>query len=61
MSAEDMAILTNNGFSLFRNAEFIINGKAIESNNYVGVSTTVKSLLEFSDDYSRTAATNILL
>ena len=29
MSAEDMATLANNTFNLFRNAEFIMNDKAI--------------------------------
>ena len=59
MDAVDKATLTNNGFNLFKNAEYIINGKTIESIDYVGISTTVKNLLEFSDDYSRSAATNM--
>ena len=32
-----MATLTGNGFNLFRNAQYIINGKAIESIDYVGI------------------------
>ena len=48
----DEATLTNNGFNLFRNAQQIINGKSIESVDYVDITTTVKNLFEFSDDYS---------
>jgi hypothetical protein len=44
---------------LFRNAEYIINGKCNESINYVDMKTTVKILLEFCNDYSWIAATNM--
>ena len=44
---------------MFRNAEYIINRKRFESIDYVGITTIVKNLLEFSDSYSRSAATNI--
>ena len=52
-------VLTNNRFNLFRNAEYIINGKCIESIDYIGITTAVKNLLEFLDDNIRSAATNM--
>ena len=59
MRNDDEATLTNNGFNLFRNAEYITNGKCIESTDCVSITTIVKNLLEFSDDYSRSAATDM--
>ena len=41
----DKASLTNKGFNLFTNFEYIINGKCMESIDYVGITTTIKSLL----------------
>ena len=60
MRSNDKATLTNNEFHLLRNAKYTISGKYIESIDYVAVTTTVKNLLEFSDDYSRSAVTNML-
>ena len=60
MRSNDEATLTNNVFNLFGNDEHIVNGKCIESIDYVGMMTTVNDLLEFSGDYSRSAAANML-
>ena len=50
---------TDNVFNLFRNTEYIINGKYIESIDYVRITTTIKNLLKFSDDYSRSGANSV--
>jgi len=50
MQNNDEATFTNNGFILFINAEYISNGKYTEGINYVGMTTIVNNLLEFSDD-----------
>ena len=44
---------------MLRNAECNEYRKCIESIDYVGIMTTVKNLLEFSEDYSRSTATNM--
>ena len=49
MRNNDEASLTNSGLNLFKNVEYIINGECFESIDYVGKTTTVKNLLEFSD------------
>jgi hypothetical protein len=51
--------LTNNGFNLFNTAKYRIGDKEIESIDYVGIGTTVLNLVEFSDDYAKSAASNM--
>jgi hypothetical protein len=55
----DMATLTNNGFNLFSTAKYRIGDKEIESIDYVGIGTTVLNLVDFSDDYAKSAASNM--
>ncbi len=59
LAATDLVTLTNNGFNLFSQAKYKIGNKEIESIDYVGIGTSVMNLVEFSDDYSRSAATNM--
>jgi len=61
MRNNDEGTLTNNKLNLFRNAKYILNGKCVESFDCVGIMTTITNLLEFSDDYSQSAATNVLV
>ena len=61
MRNNDKGTLTNSKVNLFRNAEYILNGKCVESFYCVGITITITNLLEFSDDYSRSAATNVLV
>src|SRR6266487_3961862 len=55
----DIATLTNNGFNIFSSAKYRIGDKEIESIDYVGIGTTVLNLIEFSDDYAKSAASNM--
>ena len=52
MRNNDESTLINSKLNLFRNAEYILNGKCVESFDCVGITTTIKNLLKFSDDYS---------
>jgi len=52
MRNNDKSTLTNSKLNLFRNAEYILNGKCVESFDCVCIITTIKNLLEFSDHYS---------
>jgi hypothetical protein len=54
-----MVTLTNNGFNLFSTAKYRIGDKEIESIDYVGIGTTVLNLVEFSDDFAKSAASNM--
>ena len=55
----DKATLTNNGFNLFSSARYRIGDKEIESIDYVGIGTTVLNLVDFSDDFAKSAASNM--
>ena len=59
MDNTDNATLTNNGFNLFSTAKYRIGDKEIESIDYVGIGTTVLNLVDFSDDYAKSAASNM--
>ncbi len=59
LSPSDMVTLTNNGFDLFNTAKYRIGDKEIESIDYVGIGTTILNLVEFSDDYAKSAASNM--
>jgi hypothetical protein len=56
--AENVA-LVNNGFSIFRRANYFINDQLVESIDFVSVATTILGLVEFSDDYTRSVATQM--
>jgi len=59
LEINDMTTLSNNGFNLFSSAKYRIGDKEIESIDYVGIGTTVLNLVEFSDDYAKSAASNM--
>jgi len=59
MGANDNATLTNNGFNLFQRAKYFVEDKEIEDIENVGIATSVLNLVEFSDDYARSAAQNM--
>lgn len=59
LAITDMTTLNNNGFNIFDTAKYRIGDKEIESIDYVGVGTTVLNLVEFSDDYAKSAASNM--
>jgi len=58
-SESDDIALVNNGFSVFRRANYFVNDQLLESVDFVPVSTTVLGLTEFSDDYTRSVATQM--
>jgi hypothetical protein len=55
----DDVALVNNGFSIFRRANYFINDQLIEAIDFVPIATTVLGLTEFSDDYTRSVATQM--
>src|SRR5205085_9730356 len=59
MNGNDYATLSNNGFNLFQRAKYFVEDKEIEDIENVGIATTVLNLVEFSDDYARSAAQNM--
>ena len=59
MDENDIATLTNNGFNLFQRAKYFVEDKEIEDIDNVGIATSVLNLVEFSDDYARSAAQNM--
>ncbi len=44
---------------MFNTAKYRIGDKEIEIIDYVGIGTTVLNLVEFSDDYAKSAASNM--
>ena len=59
LAITDKATLCNNGFNLFSIAKYRIGDKEIESIDYVGIGTTVLNLVDFSDDFAKSAASNM--
>ena len=56
----DAITLTNNGWSLFRSLQYQIDNKVVEGvNQYLPQASTIMNLVQFSDDYSRSTATNM--
>ena len=51
--------LVNNGYNIFSSAEYEIEKAQIEKVDYLGISTTVQNLVDFSYDYSKNTATNM--
>ena len=56
----DAITITNNGWSLFRSLQYQIDNKIVEDvNQYLPQASTIMNLVKFSDDYSRSTATNM--
>ena len=57
----DAISLVNNGWSLFQLAQYQLNNQTIENINlYLPQASTILNLVSFSDDYSRSTASNML-
>ena len=57
----DAISLVNNGWSLFQTAQYQLNNQTIENINlYLPQASTTLNLVSFSDDYSRSTASNML-
>jgi len=52
--------LVNNGFAIFQKAYYLINDQLCEEVDYCHQATTVISLINWSDDYTRSAGTSAL-
>ena len=58
---DDIITLVNNGWSLFHSAQYQINNQIIENiNQYLPQASTIMNCIMFSDDYSRSTASNTL-
>lgn len=58
-AATDQVALVNNGWSLFKTLEYKVNDKLIESiADHAPIASTIMNLVQFSDDYSRSSASN---
>ena len=56
----DANTITNNGWSLFRSLQYQIDNKIVEDvDQYLPQASTIMNLVQFSDDYSRSTATNM--
>ena len=56
----DTITLTNNGWSLFQSLQYQIDNKIVEDvDQYLPQASTIMNLAQYSDDYSRSAATNM--
>ena len=56
----DAITITNNGWSLFRSLQYEIDNKIVEDvDQYLPQASTIMNLVQFSDDYSRSTATNM--
>ena len=57
----DTISLVNNGWSLFQTAQYQLNNQTVENINlYLPQASTILNLVSFSDDYSRSTASNML-
>ena len=57
----DVISLVNNGWSLFQTAQYQLNNQTTENINlYLPQASTILNLVSFSDDYSRSTASNML-
>lgn len=59
-AATDKVGLVNNGYNVFERAQYAVDGQNLETLEYVGHTTTIQNLVEFSDDYKRSVGTNML-
>ena len=56
--ATDNVTVSNNGFNLFSSAEYEIDKTKIEQIDHLGIKTLVENLVDYSDDYSKSTASN---
>ena len=57
----DQITLVNNGWSLFQSAQYQINNQTVEDINiYLPQASTIMNLVMFSDDYTKSASTNMM-
>ncbi len=49
--------LVNNGFSIFKHADYLVNDQMCDSVDFPHQATTILNLIHWSDDYTRSAAT----
>ncbi len=60
-AANDSVTLVNNGWSSFQSATYKIEGQTVEDISlFLPQASTIMNLVTFSDDYSRSTATNML-
>ena len=58
---DDVITLSNNGWSLFKTVEYQLDNKMVERvDRNVPQAFTILNLVQFSDDYGRSSATNML-
>jgi hypothetical protein len=58
---DDKVTLTNNGWSLFKTVEYQLDNHSVERiDSYAPQASTIMNLVQFSDDYGRSTATNML-
>ena len=61
-AVDDVVSLVNNAWSLFQSAEYQINNQVVEQiNDYLPEASTIMNLVMFSDDYSRSTASNMFM
>jgi len=60
LAQTDDVTLQNNGYNIFSRARYYIEGKEIEDVDYVGINTLINNLIDFSEDFSKSSATNML-
>ena len=57
----DVITLSNNGWSLFKTVEYQLDNNMVERvDSHVPQASTILNLVQFSDDYGRSSATNML-
>ena len=58
---DDVITLSNNGWSLFKTVEYQLDTNMVERvDSHVPQASTIFNLVQFSDDYGRSSATNML-
>ncbi|XP_065193174.1 uncharacterized protein LOC135824369 [Sycon ciliatum] len=58
---DDVITLSNNGWSLFKTVEYQLDNNMVERvDSHVPQASTILNLVQFSDDYGRSSATNML-
>lgn len=58
LGATDIVSLQNNGFNLFSTAQYFIEDTLVENIQNVGLITLANNLIDFSDDYAKSSASN---
>lgn len=57
-SLEENVSFVNNGFNIFSSCEYEIEKAKIENVDHVGITTTIQNLVDYSEDYSKSTASN---